>query len=113
MNNDLWAQIIETQELLEKALMESKARGHAWAMAETTYYTRKATVAFELMQNGLSASAIQLVIKGDPRVAEAMESRNARLVEYENAKEARNVYKKKLDTLREEYAREWSQAKER
>lgn len=113
MNNDLWADILDCQAMLEKALAISKERGNAWAVAEAAYYSVKAETAYRLMKEGNSASFIALVIKGDPEVNEAMAECNARLVEYENAKEARNVFKKKLDTLREEYAREWNQSKER
>jgi hypothetical protein len=39
-----------------------------------------------------------------------MTAYHAAEVEYENAREARNVWKKKLDTLREQYSREWGKA---
>lgn len=111
--NDLWGEILDCQEMLEKALALSKERGNAWAVSEAAYYSVKAEAAYRLMQEGHSASFIAMVIKGDPNVNKAMAERDARLVEYENAKEARNVFKKKLDTIREEYAREWNQSKER
>lgn len=108
--NDLWGEIQRTEADLETALRESKKRGAKWAQAKAHYYTVKAEEAWLLKQTGESASFVALVVKGQPRVAEAMLSADAAEVEYENAKEARNVYKKKLDTLREQYAREWSQA---
>ncbi len=106
----IWGEILETQRLLDLALKESAARGAKWAAANAKYYTIKDLRVRELMDEGLSATAIGMIIKGEPGVNEAMFERDNALVEYENAKEARNVYKKKLDTLREEYEREWSRA---
>jgi hypothetical protein len=76
------------------------------------YYTVKAQKAFEMREKGFPVTFIQDVVKGVPEVNKAMSEYNAAEVEYENAREARNVVKKKLDTLREQYTREWSQAKE-
>lgn len=106
----LWQEIEETMRLLDKALAESKTRGAAWVQAQAKYYGVKARAVWELEQDGRSASFIAMVIKGEPDVNSAMMARDAAQIEYENAREARNVYKKKLDTLREEYAREWGRA---
>lgn len=108
--NDLWGQIEKCMQLLDKALKESSERGSKCVNAEAEYYTQKAETAFELMKDGHSASMIALVIKGDSRVAAKMKVFKQSSVEYENAREARNIYKKKLDTLREQYQREWSQS---
>lgn len=107
---DLWGEIGKTLDLLDLALAESKERGQKMVEAEAHYYTAKANRVFELQEAGMSATAIQMVIKGDEKVQPAMSAYHAAQVEYENAKEARNVYKKRLDTLREEYAREWGEA---
>lgn len=107
---DLWLEIRETQELLDKSLIVAKDRGRDWAEAERNYQSIKSRTAYELLEAGRPVTFISLVIKGEPMVNEAMGLRDRRLVEYENAKEARNVLKKKLDTLREQYAREWSQS---
>lgn len=106
----LWAEIEDTMRLLDMALAESKARGAAWVSAQANYYSIKAQTVYALEAEGMSAAMIALKIKGEPAVNEAMRERDAAQVEYENAREARNVYKKKLDTLREQYAREWSRA---
>lgn len=108
--NDLWGEICRCQRLLDLALRESRDRGRECVRAEAEYYSQKARTAFSLKEEGYSASMIEIVIKGVPEVSEKMSVYHATQVEYENAREARNVYKKKLDTLREEYAREWSQA---
>lgn len=106
----LWAEIEDTMRLLDLALAESKTRGNAWVQAQAHYYSVKARAVYAMEAEGMSASMIALKVKGEPDVNEAMRARDAAQVEYENAREARNVFKKKLDTLREEYAREWSRA---
>ena len=108
MEGDLWQEIRETQRLLELALSEAKRRGEVMVRAEAEYYTAKAEASFDLKEQGVPVTFIQTVIKGVPEVCEAMTRYHAAQVEYENAREGRNVYKKKLDTLREQYAREWS-----
>lgn len=113
MNGDLWTQIQECTRLLDLALKEARDRGNRYVIAEAEYYSAKAEAAFSMKEEGYPVTFIETAIKGVPSVAEKMTAYHAAQVEYENAREARNVYKKKLDTLREEYAREWSQAGER
>lgn len=108
MEGDLWQEIRETQRLLELALSEAKRRGEVMVQAEAEYYTAKAEASFALKEQGVPVTFIQTVIKGVPEVCGPMTRYHAAQVEYENAREGRNVYKKKLDTLREQYAREWS-----
>lgn len=110
MEGDLWGEIRETQRLLELALAEAKRRGELMVAAEAAYYTAKTQACFELKEQGTPATLINSVVKGMPEVVEKMTAFHAAQVEYENAREARNVYKKRLDTLREQYAREWSEA---
>lgn len=105
----LWEQISRCMSMLDTALLECKTRGAVMVQAEAEYYTAKAQESFELLEAGYAVTYIQTVIKGRPRVCEAMTKYHAAQVEYENAREARNVWKKKLDTLREQYQREWGQ----
>lgn len=106
----LWDQIRECHRMLDVALRECKERGRKMVSAEARYYTEKAKVSFELLEQGYANTLIQTVIKGMPTVCEAMTEYHAAQVEYENAREARNVWKKKHDALREQYQREWSAA---
>ena len=106
----LWVQIEECIELLDLALAESKERGNQMVLAEAAYYSAKAEAVYRLKEEKMPATLVQMVVKGDPQVCAAMSEYHAAQVMYENAREARNVYKKKLDTLREEYEREWSRA---
>lgn len=106
----LWNEIEEVTRLLDMSLKEAKERGAKCVLAEAEYYSAKANAAFALKADGMSGTMISIVIKGHPMVVDKMLEYHAAQVEYENAKEARNVYKKKLDTLREQYQREWSQS---
>lgn len=106
----LWNEIEEVTRLLDMSLKEAKERGAKCVLAEAEYYSAKANAAFALKAEGMSGTMISIVIKGHPMVVDKMLEYHAAQVEYENAKEARNVYKKKLDTLREQYQREWSQS---
>lgn len=110
MTADLWGEIEEVTRLLDLSLKEAKERGNRYVLAEAAYYSAKAQAAFAMKEEGYPVTFIDTVIKGVPQVTEAMSAYHAAQVEYENAKEARNCYKKKLDTLREQYQREWSQA---
>lgn len=112
MSQDLWNEIEECMRLLELALKEAKRRGDVMVKAEAEYYTAKANAVFALRESGVPVGIIEAAIKGMPTVNESMSSYHAAQVEYENAREARNVYKKRLDTLREQYAREWAGTKE-
>lgn len=112
-SGDLWGEIVATDEQLRKALKESRKRGMEWARANAHYYTVKAKAAFKLKADGESASFIALVLKGLPDVNEALLERDASEVGYENAREARNVYKKEIDAMREQLAREWADVSQR
>jgi len=103
----LWEQIKHCMRMLDTALLECKQRGSAMVKAEADYYTAKDRESFRMLEAGYANTYINTVIKGRPSVSEAMSAYHAAEVEYENAREARNVWKKKLDTLREEYSREW------
>ena len=107
---NLWQEIQETRALLELALKEAKARGLAMNAAEAKYYTNKDLRVRELIDEGYSGTVISMIIKGEPTVNAALNEFMDFKVEYTNACEAINVYKKTLDTLREEYQREWGQA---
>lgn len=106
----LWEQIRECHEMLDRALRECKERGRRMVECEARYYTVKAEESFRLLEEGYANTLIQTVIKGVPRVSEAMSEYHAAQVEYENAREARQVIKKKHDALREQYQREWGAA---
>lgn len=108
----MWQEIQDTIALLNLALKEAKSRGLAMNAAEAKYYTVKDLRVRELMDENKSGTVIQMLIKGEPEVNKAMNEYHDLQVEYKNACEAINCYKKTLDTLREQYQREWGQAGE-
>lgn len=110
---DLWGEILATDDSLRDALKQSRTRGLEWAQKNAHYYTVKAKAAFKLKADGESASFIAQVLKGIPEVNQALLERDAAEVSYENAREARNVYKKEIDTLREQLSREWTDVNQR
>lgn len=107
----LWVRIQECMRLCDLAVSESKARGRRMVEAEAAYYTEKARESFELLTAGYANTFIQTVVKGRPKVAEAMEAYHAAEVEYKNAQDAINVYKLKLRVLESELEREWEQTR--
>ena len=108
---DLWTEIQETKKLLDLALKEAKSRGLMMNAAEAKYYGVKDRRVRELMDENKSGTVIAMLIKGEPEVNAAMNEFHDYQVEYKNACEAINVYKKWFDFLREQYQREWSQVK--
>lgn len=106
----MWDEIKKTQADLDTALAKAKERGLLMNKAEAHYYTVKDERVRELMEEGKSGTVISMIIKGEPDVCEAMKAYHDYQVLYRNAQEAINVYKRRLDTLREEYEREWSRA---
>lgn len=107
---ELWQEIQDTLKLLDIALKEAKHRGLAMNAAEAKYYSVKDRRVRELMDENKSGTIIAMLIKGEPEVNEAMNQFHDLQVEYKNACEAINVYKKRLETIREQYQREWGEA---
>ena len=106
----MWVQIQETLSSLDDALAKTRKRGLEMTRAEAAYYSVKDRRVRELMDEGLSATAIGMVIKGEPEVTEALKHYHDMEVLYTNAKEAVNVYKLRLRVLENQYEREWSRA---
>lgn len=97
-------------EMLETALKECKSRGRVAADAEQTYRVKLAEKILLLRENGLPATLISDVARGDKDVARLKFERDCAQVVYDNAKEAVNAYKKQIDVLREQIDREWRNA---
>ena len=110
MVSDPIAEVWRRSELLEVALKECKTRGRAAAEAEQTYRVALANKILLLRENGLPATLIGDVARGDKDVAKLKFGRDCAEVVYDNAREAVNCYKKQIDVLREQIEREWSRA---
>lgn len=107
----LWVRIEECIRLIDLALKEAKKRGKVMVDAELKYYSEKAEESFSLLQEGYANTFIQTVIKGRPRVAQAMRDYHEAEVLYKNANEAINALKLKLRVLENEQQRDWEQSK--
>jgi hypothetical protein len=107
----MWAEIQETLSNLDLALSEAKARGLEYSRAEAAYYSAKDRRVRELMDEGLSATAISLVIKGEESVNDKLQHFRNMEVLYKNALEAVNTYKLRLRVLENQFEREWGQTK--
>ena len=105
--SDPISEVFRRSELLEVALKECKARGKAAAEAEQAYRVKLAEKILLLRENGLPATLIGDVARGDKDVARLKFERDCSEVVYDNAKEAVNCYKKQIDVLREQIDREW------
>lgn len=110
MSSESQEELEAVQEALDLALMECRKRGIEFAKLEARYYSIKAQNVYALEADGKSATYIGMVIKGVPEVNKAMQAKAEAEVMYLNAREAINVYKKRLDALREQIEREWSRA---
>lgn len=101
----------EKRELLNKALSECVKRGKELAQAECEY--KQSAAKFILAQRavGTPATIIKDLALGDEEVSRLRLKRDIASVYYDNAKEARNVYKLEARLIEEQIAREWGAAK--
>lgn len=106
----IYQQIVKVRDELKITLDESKALGERWAILKAQYESTKSRRALEMKEQGFTASMIELTIKGDADVSQAMMERDIAEVQYKNACEGVNVLKKEFDYLREQYQREWTQS---
>lgn len=104
--NEVWRR----SEMLEVALKECKIRGQAAADAERAYRVKLAEKILIFREQGLPATLIGDVARGDKEVADLKFDRDCSQVVYDNAKEAVLAYKKQIDVLREQIEREWKNA---
>lgn len=107
---DLVGGVNEDRELMKLAVKEAKDRGLRLAKAEAEYQSRKHIRALQLKSDGHSATMVQLILKGDPDVCEALFERDCAQVEYDSAVEAINAYKLSARLLEAQIQREWNQA---
>lgn len=105
--SDLVEDLLEDRRTMKKAARALKERGVALARAEAEYQSAKHRRALEMKAEGIAATMIGLLIKGDPAVAVKMFERDCARVEYESAQEALNVYKLDARLLEAQIDREW------
>lgn len=108
--NDPISEVFRRSDMLDVAIKECGNRGIAAAKAEQEYRIKLAEKILMLRENGVAASLVGDVARGDKEVAKLKFERDCSQVVYDNAREAVNVYKKQIDVLREQIEREWSKA---
>ncbi len=106
----IMADLEQVDGLLGKALEDCRRYGDECAVAEARYYSAKARAVLEMQQGGMPATLIAQTVKGDRNVNGALLGWRRAQVLYDNAKEARNVYKRRYDFCREQLSREWTEA---
>lgn len=98
------------RELMLKAVTEAKARGVALAKAEAEYQTAKHAKVLKLRADGVPATLIALLVKGDDEVSLKLFARDCAQVEYDSAREAINAYKLSARLVEAQIQREWNMA---
>ena len=106
--HDLWQQITQTKQEIDDLNEKIGEYANQVPAAEAAYYSEKTRIAYNLEQQGKTATFIQTVLKGTDSVVKKMEEYHRLEAEMKNANEARMVLKKWLDILNDQYAREWS-----
>lgn len=107
---DLLSELQETRKLMKQAMAEIPERGRIYAQAEADYQAAKNVRALELKAEHMSATLIQLTIKGDKDVNMKLFERDVALIEYESARDAVNVLKLDARLLEQQIQREWNQS---
>lgn len=106
MSDRLYQSWEENRELMFTAQEQLEELGREKARAEAAYQATKARVALRMKADGMTATMIQLTIKGDPEVNTALMARDCAETDYESAKEALNVYKLDLRVVEAQIERE-------
>lgn len=107
---DLLTSLQRDRELMLKAVSEAKERGIKLAHAEASYQTAKHRRVLQMKADGMSATMISLLLKGDEEVSISLFERDCAQVEYDSAKEAINAYKLSARLTEAQIQREWNQS---
>lgn len=105
---DLYLELQETKEKLNKSIKKLRENGSNKAEAEKKYKTILRQEALKLRDSGEAIGMINLICYGIPSVAEARYERDVALTVYEANKEAINVFKLQLRLIEEQIQREYS-----
>lgn len=106
MTDNLFAAWAEDRALMFDSIRKLASLGTKAAQAEAVYQATKARVALEMKADGEKVTYIEMAIKGQPEVNEAMLKRDCARAEYEAEKEALNVYKLDLRVAEAQIERE-------
>lgn len=106
---DLLNGLEEDRKLMKRASEELKKRGYELAQSEADYQRLKYSKALQMKADGMSATMISLILKGDEEVSAALFKRDCAQADYQSAIEALNVYKLDSRLLEAQIQREWGQ----
>ena len=107
----MWNELQKTLNLLDLTIEESLHYGLKMSAAQAKYYSVKDLRVRELMDDGKSATAIELIIKGEKDVNDALQEYFDSKVEYDNSREAINALKLRVRVQEAQIEREWEQAR--
>lgn len=105
---DLMYELQQARTDLDKSIKLLRKHGTAYAQAEHDYQVIKAQTVLVMKSNGCPVTEINLSIKGQPQVAEAMLKRDVAKVTYEANQEHINVKKLDIRVIENQIAREWN-----
>lgn len=105
---DLMYELMQARSDLDKSIMFLRKNGTAYAQAEHDYQVIKSQTVLVMKSNGCTATEIQMSVKGQPQVAEAMLKRDVAKVTYEANQEHINVKKLEIRVIENQIAREWN-----
>lgn len=104
---DLLMELNQARKDLDKSMKLLRKHGAEYAQAEHEYQVIKSQTVLVMKSNGCSVTEINLSIKGQPQVAEAMLKRDVAKVTYEANQEHINVKKLDLRIIENQIEREW------
>ena len=104
---DLLIELEKARQDLDKSMRLLRQHGNDFAQAEHDYQVIKAQTVLVMKSNGCPVTEINMSIKGQPAVAEAMLKRDIAKVMYEANQEHINVKKLDIRVLENQIAREW------
>lgn len=106
-NPELIQNQVELSARCDELIIDMAREGDLYAQAEYNYQVQKNRTAYRLQDEGLSATMIMQIIKGEPEVALLMRERDVAKARYEATKEAINIVKLQMRMTDSQINREW------
>lgn len=111
MNNigdpELMNELMRTLGKCDQLIKEMEEHGRLKDIAARNYYMARTKLAYALKVKGESATMINLLVKGEPEVAEKKLEFDAAVTRYEIAREDLMLKKAKAKMLEAQIDREW------
>ena len=107
---DLMQDLEKIKDDLRKSMRLLRKHGYELAEREHDYQVIKAQTVLMMKDEGCTMTEIQLSIKGQPRVADALFERDKAKVMYDANMEHINAAKLEMRIIENQISREWSNA---